>query len=99
MIKRIKVEEKIKFKKKGIMTVIALTCIKNITPPIWTMKVINIYFLSYLHYYQSFVTKQYQYFFNFILYSSFYFFVPLSGILDKKLGPQKVIIKIIKQIF
>ena len=58
----------------------------------------HIFFILF-HYYQSFVTKQYQYFFIFILYSSFYFFAPLSGILDKKLGPQKVIIKIIKQIF
>ena len=91
MIKSTKVEEKSNLK-KGIMTVIALTCIKNVTSPIWTMGVINIYFLSYLHYYQSFITKQYQYFFNFILYSSFYFFAPLSAFLDKKIGPQKVIL-------
>ena len=58
MIKSTKVEEKSNVK-KGIMTVIALTFIKNVTSPIWTMGVINIYFLSYLHYYQSFVTKQY----------------------------------------
>ena len=56
MITIIKVEEKENLK-KGIMRVIALTCIKNVTSPIWTMGVINIYFLSYLHYYQSFVTK------------------------------------------
>ena len=33
MIKRIKVEEKIKIKKKGI--IIALICIKNVTSPIF----------------------------------------------------------------